>query len=271
MLRRLAFLSLVLAACVGDDPASPAAPDASVSPDGGSSGGSDAGSGTDSGSSGDVDAGADATTNCIPNTSGIVSWWTGDDTSNDKLGLNHLVIAAEGGTIGYASGRVGNGFSFTAGAHLESSPAMGVDALVGLTVEAWVIAGDNQNNRIVDHSTAGTSDGWLFDLYLSKLRLLVAGVNIQSQGQFPLQQLTHVAGTFDGTVFRLFVDGQKENEATVAATAIPSPNLPLRVGGGDVPNVRWKGVLDEVSIYSRALSPNEIKAIYEAGANGRCK
>jgi hypothetical protein len=269
MVRRFAFVSLVLAACVGDDPASPAAPDASVTPDGSSGGGSDSGSGTDTGSSGEVDATTDA--GCLANASGIVSWWTGDGTTDDKLGKNHLVIAAEGGTVGYAAGRVGNGFSFTAGAHLEAFPTKNIDGLTGLTVEAWVYAEDNQNNRIVDHSTAGTSDGWLFDLYLSKLRLLVAGVNIDSQGQFPLQQLTHVAGTFDGTTFRLFVDGQKENESTVAQTAIPSPNLPLRVGGGDVPNVRWKGVLDEVSVYSRALSPNEIKAIYEAGANGRCK
>lgn len=270
-LRPLAIVSLVLAACVGDDPPSSTTPDASVAPDGSSSsGGTDSGSQTDTGG-GNTDAGTDAPSACIANVSGLVAWWTGDDTLVDQLGKNHLVIAAEGGTVGYANAKVGKGFSFAAGAHLECASPMGVTGLTGLTVEAWVDAQDNQNNRIVDHSTAGTNDGWLFDLYLTKLRLLVAGVSIDSQGQFPTGQLTHVAGTFDGTTFRLFIDGKKDNETTVAATVIPSPSLPLRVGGGDVPNIRWKGTLDEVSVYSRALSPNEIKAIYDAGANGRCK
>lgn len=213
----------------------------------------------------------DAPPSCIATAAGIVSFWTGDDTMVDHLGKNNLSLVAQGGTVTYATARVGKGFSFASAAHLESATPSGLDNLVGITVEAWVEAQENTNNRIVDHSTAGDDDGWLFDLYLAKLRLLVGPVSIDSQGQFPTGKLTHVAGTFDGTTFRLFVDGEKENEKIVAQTAIPSPSLPVRVGGGSGGSARWKGVLDEVSVYARALSPNEVKEIYQAGANGRCR
>lgn len=267
MSRRVALGLLAIAACVGDDPPSGQAPDASVTPDG--SPGSDSGTASDAGAN--SDAGADAPIDCIAPASGIVSWWTGDETFADHLGKNDLALVAEGGTVTYGSGRIGKGFSFASAAHLERASPTGLDGIVGLTVDAWIEAQENGNNRIVDRSTAGTPDGWLFDLYLTKLRLLVGNVSIESQGQFPTGQLTHVAGTFDGTTLRLFIDGSKENEKLVAATQIPSPSLPLRVGGASIPEARFKGLIDEVAVYSRALSPNEVKAIHQAGANGRCR
>src|SRR5262249_38197651 len=47
--------------------------------------------------------------------------------------------------------------------------------------------------------------------------------------------------------------------------------LGLRPGGPDGnPAESYHGLMDEVSIYNRALSPAEIESIYKAGAAGKC-
>src|SRR5207237_9703056 len=49
-------------------------------------------------------------------------------------------------------------------------------------------------------------------------------------------------------------------------------NFPLYFGtSGQTWDHKLKGNLDEVSLYNRALSSNEIAAIYSAGAAGKCK
>jgi hypothetical protein len=59
---------------------------------------------------------------------------------------------------------------------------------------------------------------------------------------------------------RLFVNGVER--ATKAVTgAIPNSSGPLRIGGNDVWRSEWfKGELDEIRVYNRALSVTEIQA-----------
>ena len=40
---------------------------------------------------------------------------------------------------------------------------------------------------------------------------------------------------------------------------------------GEVGAMRYKGLIDEVGFYNRALTPAEIRAIYVVGHKGRCK
>src|SRR5690606_41190112 len=77
---------------------------------------------------------------------------------------------------------------------------------------------------------------------------------------------THVVGTFDGSRLRLFVDGVEQ--ASVAGPAAVGTNaLPLVIGdqsGGGYP---FKGAVDGVRLYDRALSASEVAALY-AGTAG---
>ena len=47
---------------------------------------------------------------------------------------------------------------------------------------------------------------------------------------------------------------------------------PLRIGNHATPSVQdfYHGIIDEVSLYNRALSSNEVTAIYNAGSLGKC-
>ena len=91
----------------------------------------------------------------------------------------------------------------------------------------------------------------------------------------PLYEWSHVAITFDGEAgyIALFYNGQKSYEAYIpelVSTSIIYTEEPLRVGAYVSPQIEFgikrqmvSGLLDEVSIYSEALSPKEITDIYQ--------
>lgn len=82
----------------------------------------------------------------------------------------------------------------------------------------------------------------------------------------------HVAATFDpveGTL-SVYIDGELQGQSSTAAgePLNASPDVPLTIGGiladasaDSAPTMRWAGLLDEVLVYSRALSGSEIAEI----------
>ena len=73
-----------------------------------------------------------------------------------------------------------------------------------------------------------------------------------------LNTWTHLAVTFDGSTLRMFVNGVQVSSASVAGSMGASTG-PLRIGGDSVWGEYFKGQIDEVRIYNRALSPGEIQ------------
>jgi hypothetical protein len=51
---------------------------------------------------------------------------------------------------------------------------------------------------------------------------------------------------------------------------IPDAAIPLSLGQSEDAYF-FPGLLDEVEIFRRALSPEEVQAIFEAGGVGKCK
>jgi hypothetical protein len=69
---------------------------------------------------------------------------------------------------------------------------------------------------------------------------------------------SHLAVTYDGSVLRLYVNGVLAN-TTLVVGQIGVSNGALRIGGNTVWNEWFKGLIDEVRIYSRALSAAQIQ------------
>lgn|GEM_PF-2786552 len=64
---------------------------------------------------------------------------------------------------------------------------------------------------------------------------------------------------------RIYVDGVEEASVYIGSVRIAPTSNPLYIGGGYDGNTwhYFKGTIDEVRIYNRALSEEEIKALYE--------
>jgi hypothetical protein len=70
---------------------------------------------------------------------------------------------------------------------------------------------------------------------------------------------SHLAATYDGTTVRLYVNGvQVSSEA--ASGAMTASTDPLRIGAGEGGDEWFDGLIDNVRIYSRALTQAEIAA-----------
>jgi hypothetical protein len=74
---------------------------------------------------------------------------------------------------------------------------------------------------------------------------------------------THVAGIFDGSTIYLYINGALKSSAsgiTCNTTTATKPEI------GAIKGERFfSGRIDEVRMYSRALSPAEVAALYNGG------
>jgi hypothetical protein len=71
----------------------------------------------------------------------------------------------------------------------------------------------------------------------------------------------HLAGTFDGVQACVFVDGVP---GQCVAASVSHTSNPVRIGH-DANGGSFHGAIDEVRIYDRALSPDEIQTLFESG------
>lgn len=74
---------------------------------------------------------------------------------------------------------------------------------------------------------------------------------------------THVAFVWTGSEGRHFIDGVQITETETAARTVTDNTNPLWIGGGDG-NV--SGGIRELAIYNRALTPDEVRRIFNANA-----
>jgi hypothetical protein len=86
----------------------------------------------------------------------------------------------------------------------------------------------------------------------------------------PLNQWNHVALVYNGTNRMFYLNGLFAGSSTAPVIA-PDTHTTASIGNV-VPNdsSSFNGEIDELSIYSRALSFDEIASIYLAGAYGKC-
>jgi hypothetical protein len=76
----------------------------------------------------------------------------------------------------------------------------------------------------------------------------------------------HVVGTFDGKHLRIYLNGKQVSY--VRQTVAPKMRgLPLWIGyGRGFPPEYFRGLMDEVMVFDRALSPTEVEALYASQA-----
>ncbi|MEY2432673.1 MAG: hypothetical protein QOC92_2398 [Acidimicrobiaceae bacterium] len=74
----------------------------------------------------------------------------------------------------------------------------------------------------------------------------------------------HVTGTYDGTMQRLYVNGTEVASAALTGAASATTN-PLRLGSWDGTGEYYKGVVDDVAVYNKALTAAQVANHNTAG------
>ncbi|MGC2063788.1 MAG: LamG domain-containing protein, partial [Thermodesulfovibrionales bacterium] len=220
---------------------------------------------------------------CTKPPAGLVSWWSADGDANDSVDGNNGALM---NSTTYGQGMVGPAFSFDGVddfIEIPDSPALAIaDAI---SIDAWfktntLIHGAPIYNRRV--AVANDLGGVSLELNNYSTNTNTIGLNLFINGGWktlyaPAEAITigrwyHVAGTYNGTVMRLYLDGIEVNSMAVNGP-ITIAGTPSVVIGRNVPtpSIFFNGLIDEVEIFNRALSDVEIAAIYNAGASGQCR
>jgi Concanavalin A-like lectin/glucanases superfamily len=74
----------------------------------------------------------------------------------------------------------------------------------------------------------------------------------------PVGHWTHLAVTYDGGTLRLYVDGVERSHTSLSGAIARTAN-PLWIGGDRPYGEYFRGVIDDVRIYDRALSPGAVR------------
>jgi hypothetical protein len=233
---------------------------------------------------------------CVPGPAGLVGWWPGDGNAFDIAGTNNGIL--EGGATASAAGVIGQAFHFDGTNAFVQIPDSPVFHPTNLTVEYWVrfASLDSQGSGgsppgdqyVVFKQNSLTNNFEGFDLRKIRVdgtdvfKFAVSSTN--SAGTVETAELHatslvvttgvwyHVAGVRGSNYIQIYVDGQLEGQTNVSFPQNYGA-LPLYFGtsGEAYWDHKLNGVLDEVSLYTRALASNEVAAIYAAGAAGKCK
>ena len=235
-----------------------------------------------------VDAREATAQTCVVPPAGLVGWWPGNATAADAVTGATAQLA---GDTTYRTAAVGRGFSFDGvGDYVEIPDAPALKP-AQVSVEAWVQF-DNlntpplsatpglqfivfkKNSRTVNfegYALRKERSGGHRPLRLQRGQEFGFGGWVSSTTAVVVGQLYHVVGSFDGVTVKVYVNGVLEGQAAMPIT-VDYGTRPVFLGtsGETVYDGKLHGVIDEASIYRRALAAGEVSALYAAGAAGKC-
>jgi hypothetical protein len=192
--------------------------------------------------------------------------------ANDSSG------AGNNGTLNGATwstqGRYGGALTFNgSSAYVTVPDASSLDVTTGLTMEAWVRPTELSGWRTIlikeSPSSPVPRGSWserkVWSLYAHSDGSVPRGMIVNTTQNYhatgtsalPLNTWTHLAATYDGVTFKLYVNGVLVRTTTASGTIFTS-NDALRIGGNAVWGEYFKGMIDDVRVYNRALSATEV-------------
>ena len=231
--------------------------------------------------------------NCFPAPSGMVGWWPLDGNWIDLI--NGDTGIASGGT-NFATGKVAQAMVFNGSnrsVRIPASTNLDVGSGGGMSIETWIKpASVSSAQPLVEwNSNAGGSAGigaqfWIAvgasgggsgSLWANLIESNLTPHQLSSTtGLVVANVYQHVALTYDKSsgMAVIYLNGVSVAQANLGTNFVPSTKsdvyLGLRPPGGFGP-VYYNGAMDEVSIYSRALTATEVQGIYNAGSAGKCQ
>ena len=229
----------------------------------------------------------------VPAPPGLVAWWSGDGDALDRAGANHGTLM---NGVTFAPGKVGQAFSFDRdgqSVRIPASPQLDVGVSGAITIEAWMwptdvaiwrplIAWDPlvdgkygahvgigetvwNGPRALFANLCDTADLYWYNHFVTSPAEVVAA-NVWA----------HVALTYDkiNGVARFYHNGMCVADVQVGSFSFVTSTA-FRIGynpyANDPNHTSFAGAIDEVCLYNRALTAEEILSIYQAGSAGKVR
>ena len=205
------------------------------------------------------------------NSNGLVGYWPLDEGSG-----NSAQDASGNGSTGrwsgtasganstyYSTGKVGNYAGVFDGTtdYVWTTATFTMNGAV--TMSAWAQPGTSTeplyriaemnyaNTGEIGGNSAGTTYGWDYNNHQITGGTIASGTWVM------------VTGVYDGTNQILYLNGAQVGSPYVSGSATGTNIMSIGATSNNH-SYKWNGLIDDVRIYNRALSPAEIKALYNA-------
>jgi hypothetical protein len=236
-------------------------------------------------------AGGKCLMGCQPPAGGLVSLWRAEGNANDSVDGNNGTLK---NGASFATGQIGSAFNFFAvsNQYVEIPNSANLNPSTSFSWEGWVYPRADADQTIVAKwgDDGDEFNNRSYSLLLEPGRILRFGITDYNNQFNPslhlfdsppnsitLNSWNHVAVTYEQSTGtrRIFVNGAKVAERSDGPLIIYSGTAKVGIGATIYTSTSAReflnGMIDELSYYSRALSTNEILAIYNAGATGKCQ
>ena len=207
---------------------------------------------------------------------GLVGAWSLNGDAKPQSKREELIGRLEGDAkfvdspFGQAVSLDGNGDSVVIPRHESMNVGEG-----DFTIAAWIRPTELRQSGIVCLGKYSWTHGWYFDMPNNRgvLRIETVSPANQSNGTVATRpgiirknKWQHVAAVVrrGANQTELFVNGYKVAAGTVAPTNLDNPNIKMYIGRIQDAQ-QFKGDIDEVHFFRRALAPAELQALIEPG------
>ena len=220
-------------------------------------------------------------------TNGLVGWWPFNGNANDESGNGN------NGTV--------NGATLTADRNGVANSSYSFDGISNLitiknskslqfsngtyTISIWInlneyLSNGKHNNFIfkADYSTVKGLRCWMDNSFgTSGLTMYIcnggyyttSSVNSDYKKDLPLNEWKNIVYVCDNSYLYYYLNGILISKTNMNGVTYGQNNTDLMLGGPDQPNPStdgyFKGLLDDIAIYNRALTQQEISALYTGG------
>lgn len=216
---------------------------------------------------------------------GLMAYWKLEETSGTRQSSYGSIPLTDVNSVGTEAGKHGLAASFTVGSDqlLTTEEGVAAEWLTGaeFTVSAWLRLGakDAEMAAIGRYGFGGLDyvDELLltYDAIADRFRLYVSNgpdlggftlLVAETFGSPVINDWVHVVcGRRGGNIF-LRVNNQENTEVYEGAPALNNP-VPFTLGNAfDTANIPWEGAIDEVAVWNRALTEDELTQLWNGGA-----
>ncbi|MDD2611848.1 MAG: T9SS type A sorting domain-containing protein, partial [Bacteroidales bacterium] len=217
----------------------------------------------------------------------LVGYWPLDE-STGATAYDSTSCANNGTIYGatHVAGKKNMGLNFTTATtnDVEIPSSASLNAITSaITLSAWVNADSNTaNSNIIERWIYGTGIYQrAYTLYVGTNGTISFGLSndgtstnakwITTTETISRNQWTHIAATFDGTTMKIYINGTFSKSLVPGFSTIFVPTGNVHIGNWQTTATTWenpfKGSLDEVRLYKKALSASEILGLYNNPAN----
>jgi large repetitive protein len=232
------------------------------------------------------------TVGCVPPAlfDGLVGYWHLDEAAGSTIAedwpgrRNNGTLVDLDPATAWVDGRAEGGLAVEAAGFVNVEPSLSIDSITDqVTIAGWVFlegtvmdygtAASRQTRDTIDqhyHISINSQDQPNLFLQTDVEIVRLARPLPTPPATPPPTRMTwvHIAGTYDGSIARLYIDGQPAMSQPMTGRFMPD-TTPFLLGAngngvaGAAPTERFPGRIDEITLYRRALAADEITQLYD--------